>query len=80
MGLFGNSKKKINVFASAENDLRAGEKLDAISALEQDRLELTRQMEELCRRYAKISGNKKLAKRKFKVGRAPNDWQSEYFS
>ena len=75
MGLFG--KKKVNVFSSNDNDLRGGAKLDAISALEKDRLELTREMEELARKYAKISGHKKLSHRRQSVGKAKNDWSEE---
>ncbi len=79
MGLFSKSKREVNIFASNETDLRGGTKLDAISALELDRLELTKQMEELAVQYSKISGIKSLRRRRYKVGRAPNDYKRSFF-
>lgn len=43
--------------------------------LEKERLELKKDMEKLMREYAKATGLKKFAKRKHKVGKAPNDYQ-----
>ena len=47
----------------------------AAAALESQRLELTRELEKLMVKYSKLTGNKDLRVRKFKVGQAPNDWQ-----
>lgn len=78
MGLFkSKNDKRINAFTATENELRGDAKLGVISALEKDRLEITRELEELARQYAKISGLKKLGKRKKAVGNAENDFSSE---
>lgn len=77
MGLFTKNKKEVSLFASTENELLGTAKLDVISALEEDRLVLTRRIEELMREYARYSGNKKLARRSRPVGRALNDWNGE---
>ncbi len=45
-------------------------------ALELERLELTKEMEQLMKKYAKATGEKKLAKRQHKVGKAPNDFKA----
>ena len=43
--------------------------------LELEKLQIKREIEQLMREYAKISGNRELARRAHKVGRAPNDWK-----
>ena len=45
-------------------------------ALELERLELTKEMEKLMKKYAKATGNGKLGKRAKKVGKAPNDFKA----
>ncbi len=44
--------------------------------LEKERLELTKEMEKLMKKYAKATGSGKLGKRKQKVGKAPNDFKA----
>ncbi len=44
--------------------------------LEKERLELKKEMEALMKKYAKATGNRKLAKCKHKVGKAPNDFKA----
>lgn len=43
--------------------------------LEEQRLEITRELEKLMVKYSKLTGIKELRERKYKVGVAPNDWQ-----
>ena len=43
--------------------------------LEEERLELKKEMEALMKEYAKATGMGKYSKRKSKVGQAANDWQ-----
>lgn len=45
--------------------------------LELERLEVKREMEKLMAQYAKISGLSELADRRYKVGKAPNDYRKE---
>ena len=44
--------------------------------LELERMEVKREMEKLMAEYAKATGIKKYAKRKYKVGKAPNDYKA----
>lgn len=48
---------------------------DMAAKIEKERLELKKEMEKLMLQYAKATGDRKYAKRKYKVGQAPNDWQ-----
>ncbi len=43
--------------------------------LENEKLEIKKEIEKLMRQYAKISGYKVLGRRANKVGKAPNDWK-----
>ena len=43
--------------------------------LEEERLELKKEIEKLMKEYAKVTGVFKYARRKAKVGKAANDWQ-----
>jgi len=45
--------------------------------LERVKLEIKEDLEKCMRRYAKISGMDGLAERKYKVGKAPNDYLFE---
>ena len=45
--------------------------------IELEKLALKKEIEKLMREYAKISGRKELAQRKFDVGKAPNDWRKK---
>ena len=44
--------------------------------LEKERLELVIEMEKLMKKYAKATGDSKLGKRQYKVGKAPNDFKA----
>lgn len=67
------SKKKTANLANTEAiKTRAG----MAEALELERLELTKEMEQLMKKYAKATGNSKLGKRQHKVGKAPNDFKA----
>ena len=44
--------------------------------LEKERLELKKEMEKLMKKYAKATGLRKLGRRKYKVGKAPNDFKA----
>ncbi len=45
--------------------------------LELERLEIKREMEKIMAQYAKITGLSELGSRRYKVGKAPNDYRSE---
>ena len=44
--------------------------------LEKERLELTKKMEKLMKKYARATGVRKLGRRAKKVGKAPNDFKA----
>lgn len=48
---------------------------EEIARLERKRLEINRQLERMMKRYAKLTGERKIGHRRFKVGYAPNDWR-----
>ncbi len=52
------------------------DRYEVANALELDRLKVKKEIEELMREYAKISGCKELGNRPHKVGKAPNDWKN----
>lgn len=58
----------------AETDANQS-RMSQAQKLEMERLEVKRDMEKLMVQYAKLTGLKKLAKRKDKVGKAPNDYK-----
>ncbi|MBO5907908.1 MAG: hypothetical protein J6Q85_07140 [Clostridia bacterium] len=43
--------------------------------LERRRLEIVKELEKLMREYAKATGDDKYTRRKFSVGKAPNDYE-----
>lgn len=45
--------------------------------IELEKLALKKEIEKLMREYAKVSGHKELAERRFEVGKAPNDWRKK---
>lgn len=79
MALF-RKRKEIGAFDTVENEFRQKTKTDLILELENERLEISQQIEKLARQYSRESGIKKLARRRFKIGKAPNDWKDEYVS
>ncbi len=44
--------------------------------LEKERFEVIRDMEKIMAEYAKLTGIKAYAKRKYKLGKAPNDFKA----
>ncbi len=68
MGLF--NKKKSDT--SPELDYTPRDK--EIERLELERLHTNREIEQLLKSYAKESGDRKLRKRRYKIGKGPNDY------
>ncbi len=66
---------KKNFAALANTDVVNG-RANMAAKIEQERLELKKEMEKLMFKYAKATGYRKYAKRKHKVGEAPNDWKA----
>ncbi len=66
------AKKKNSKLAETE---AVKSRIGIAQQLEAERLEVKREIEKLMVEYAKATGIKKYAKRKYKVGKAPNDWQ-----
>lgn len=48
---------------------------DEIARLERKRLDINRKLERMMKRYAKLTGERKIGRRRYKVGYAPNDWR-----
>lgn len=53
------------------------EKAEALVALESRRYEINAELEGLMASLARLTKNRKIAKRKFKMGKAPNDYKPE---
>lgn len=68
------AKKNKSIVALAETEVAKG-RAATIAKYETEKLELKAQMEKLMGDYAKATGLKKLAIRKHKVGKAPNDYK-----
>ena len=67
------AKKKSAALANTEAiKTRAG----MAEKLEKERLEVVKEMEKLMKKYAKATGLRKLGQRKYKVGKAPNDYNA----
>ena len=45
--------------------------------LEKERFEITKQIEKYLKQYAEAVGDKSLVQRKYKLGKAPNDYKEE---
>ena len=65
-------KKSTDVAQTEAVKTRAG----MAEKLEKERLELKKEMEKLMKKYAKATGLRKLGRRKYKVGKAPNDFKA----
>ena len=65
-------KKSTDVAQTEAVKTRAG----MAEKLENERLELKKEMEKLMKKYAKATGDSKLGKRQHKVGKAPNDFKA----
>ena len=51
------------------------EREKAIASLEARRGEITEELEALMAKYARLTKNRKIRRRKFKLGKAPNDFK-----
>ena len=67
------AKKKSTSLAQTE---QMQSRSSMAAKLENERLELTKEIEKLMKKYAKATGLRKLGKRKHKVGKAPNDFKA----
>ena len=65
-------KKSTNIAATEAVKTRA----EMAAELEKERLEIKKEMEKLMKKYAKATGLRKLGQRKYKVGKAPNDYNA----
>jgi hypothetical protein len=68
-------KKKSNTNLSETSVIKA--RSAEAATLERDRLAIVKDIEKLMKRYAKITGDSNLAKRKYRVGKAPNDFSEK---
>ena len=67
-------KNKAQAGKLAETEVVKG-RFAMAQKLEEERLELKKEIEALMKEYAKATGISKYGKRKAKVGKAANDWQ-----
>ncbi len=68
------AKKNKSAGKLAETEVVKG-RFAMAQKLEEERLELKKEIEALMKEYAKATGISKYGKRKAKVGKAANDWQ-----
>ena len=67
--------KKNKSASLAETEVVQG-RLGAAKQLEKERFEVIRDMEKVMAEYAKLTGIKAYGKRKYKLGKAPNDYNA----
>ncbi len=72
MGLF--AKKKINVDPKS---MTSGEKTDEIRRLEVERMRINAEIEDILKNYSKLSGNRALRRRRYRMGRSVNDYSTK---
>jgi hypothetical protein len=70
------SKKRIYELDDVSS-MTAEEREEAIISLEKRRLEVSAELEGLMRSYAKLTKKRSLRARKYKLGKAPNDYNSD---
>ena len=70
----GSLKKYNNSNLASSNMVNA--RRDEVERLERQRLEVNRKLEHLMKKYSMLTGDRKVAHRKMKVGNAPNDWSA----
>ncbi len=73
-----DNEHKIETRTLNVSEMREDSRDTRIDALEKARLNVTKRLEILAQKYADISGEKKLGKRKYSVGNSPNDWKNNY--
>ena len=62
--------------AALENTEAAKTRAEMAAKLEKERLQLKKEKEKLMKKYAKVTGLRKLGKRSAKVGKAANDFKA----
>lgn len=68
--------KKKNVSALSETSAVKSRSSEAAD-LEKDRLAVVKELEKLMKRYSNVVGDKNLAKRKYKIGKGPQDFSEK---
>ena len=61
---------------AAQNTEAAKTRGEMAAKLEKERLQLTKEMEKVMKKYAKATGIRRLGKRSKKVGKAANDFRA----
>ena len=59
------------------NAMTDEEREAAIEKLESERLSVVLALESVMKEFARETGRRSLGKRRFKVGKAPNDWRGK---
>ena len=62
-------------YAALANTEMVNARANKAAEIEQKRLELKKEIEKHMVQYAKATGDRKYATRKYRVGKAPNDWK-----
>ena len=70
----GSLKKYNNSNLASSNMVNA--RRDEVERLERQRLEVNRKLEHLMKKYSMLTGDRNIARRKMRVGNAPNDWKA----
>jgi len=74
MGLFNKKKKNVNPLVDKRlAELTEAQRREYIERLEGERDDVIFELEEIMKTASKLMRRRSLAKRKFKLGRAPND-------
>ena len=68
-----SSKNKYNNSSLASSNMVNARREEA-AKLERQRLEINKKLEKLMKRYALVTGDTKVARRRHTIGLAPNDW------
>lgn len=64
---FNNSKLASSYMVDARRD--------EVEQLEKKRLEINAKLEQEMKKYAKVTGDRSVARRRHRLGKAPNDWK-----
>ena len=68
------NKKNVKASRIADTHLTK-ERMNDAHHLEQQRLAIQQELEQVMAEYAELTGYKRLKMRQYKVGEAPNDWR-----
>lgn len=69
--------KKNKNTAQLENTSAIKGRSSEAADLERQRLEITKELEKLMKKYARATGDKSFSARKYNVGKAPNDFEAK---